>query len=204
MEPEKMTKGTRARNDIIATAHTLFAEQGYHGTSMRQIAEKAGITLGGIYNHFSGKEDIFQSLIIEYHPISDVVTKLENIRGSNVSETVHFAAQTIQSTLQERGDYINLLFAELIEFQGEHINTVFGEVFPQAVDISGKLLEGRELRSKNIPLMFLIFISLMFVFFIFNRFINQRSVGKLIKLDLKEAVHLFLYGITTDSEEGRI
>ena len=171
METEKMTKGTRTRNEIIAAAHALFAEQGYHGTSMRQIAEGAGVTLGGIYNHFSGKEDIFKSLIIEYHPISEVVPQLDSFQGSNVPETIHFTANTIQSTLQERGDYINLLFAELVEFQGEHINAVFGEVFPQAVEIAKKLLDGKELRSKNIPVMFLNFIALMFAFFIINRFI---------------------------------
>ena len=204
MEVNNLTKGMMTRNEIIAAAHTLFVDQGYHGTSMRQIAEGAGVTLGGIYNHFSGKEDIFKSLIIEYHPISEVVTKLDIIQGSNVPETFHFAAQTIQSTLQERGDFINLLFAELIEFQGEHINTIFEEVFPRVLDISKKFLDGRELRSKNISVMFLSFLALMFAFFIINRYISQRLVGKFIKLDLKEIVNLFLYGIMVDNEEGRI
>jgi AcrR family transcriptional regulator len=203
MTTENMTKGMKTRSEIIAAANELFAEQGYHGTSMRQIAEQAGITLGGIYNHFSGKEDIFQSLIIEYHPIANVVPKLDAIQGSTVPETVHFAAQTIQSTLGERGDYINLLFAELVEFQGEHINAVFSEVFPRAVGLASKLLERKKLRSKNIPVMFMSFLALMFAFFTFNRFINQRLVGQFVKLDLQEIVDLYLYGIVTNQEESK-
>jgi AcrR family transcriptional regulator len=198
MDSENLSKGMKTRHEILSAANVLFAEQGYHGTSMRQIAEEAGITLGGIYNHFSGKEDIFQSLIIEYHPIAEVVPKLDIVQGSNVPETVHFAAETIQSTLEERGDYINLFFAELVEFQGEHINAIFNEIFPRAVAIANRLLEGKELRSKNTPAMFMSFLALMFAFFIINRFISQRLVGKFIKLDLNEIVDLYLYGIMTD------
>jgi AcrR family transcriptional regulator len=203
MELEKTTKGITTRDEIITAAHKLFAEQGYHGTSMRQIAEESGIALGGIYNHFSGKEDIFKSLIIEYHPISEVVPKLDSIQSSSVPDTVHFAAQTIQSTLSDRGDYINLLFAELIEFKGEHINTVFSEIFPRAVDTARKLLGDKELRSKNIPLMFMLFLAMMFGFFIINRFISKRLVGKFIQLDLNEVVDIYLFGILPDQGEGR-
>jgi AcrR family transcriptional regulator len=203
MELEKTTKGITTRDEIITAAHKLFAEQGYHGTSMRQIAEESGIALGGIYNHFSGKEDIFKSLIIEYHPISEVVPKLDSIQSSSVPDTVHFAAQTIQSTLSDRGEYINLLFAELIEFKGEHINTVFSEIFPRAVDTARKLLGDKELRSKNIPLMFMLFLAMMFGFFIINRFISKRLVGKFIQLDLNEVVDIYLFGILPDQGEGR-
>ena len=203
MEIAQLSKGKKTREDIIIAAHSLFAEQGYHGTSMRQIAERAGIALGGIYNHFSGKEDIFKLIIIEYHPISEVLPKLDSIQGTSVPETVHFAAQTIQSTLKERGDYINLIFVELIEFQGQHLNTVFEEVFPRSVATAKGLLEGKGLRSKNFSLMFLSFLSLMFVFFIVNRFINQRFLGKIIQLDLNEAVDLFLFGIMNDQKGDR-
>ena len=204
MVTKTQTKGTQTHTEIIVAAHALFADQGFHGTSMRQIADQAGVTLGGIYNHFSGKEDIFKSLIIEYHPISEVVPKLESFQGSNVPETIHFAANTIQSTFQERGDYINLLFAELIEFQGEHIYDIFREIFPRGIDIAKKLLDERELRSKNIPVMFMSFLALMFSSFIINRFINQRTLGKFIKLDLNEVVDLYLYGIMADQQEGKI
>jgi AcrR family transcriptional regulator len=200
---EKTAKGKMTRDEILTAAYKLFAEQGYHGTSMRQIAEESEIALGGIYNHFSGKEDIFKSLIIETHPISEVVPKLNSIQGSSVPDTVHYAAQTIQSTLSARGDYINLLFAELIEFKGEHINAIFSEVFPRAVDTARMLLGDKELRSRNIPLMFMLFLAMMFGFFIVNRFISQRLVGKFIQLDLEEVVNIFLYGILPDQEEGR-
>ena len=68
MSSENLSKGERTRQDILSAAHTLFLEQGYHGTSMRQIAYRAGIALGGIYNHFAGKEGIFTAVFEANHP----------------------------------------------------------------------------------------------------------------------------------------
>lgn len=59
MGRDVISKGELTRESILEGAYQLFLRQGYHGTSMRQIAEEAGIALGGIYNHFSGKEEIF-------------------------------------------------------------------------------------------------------------------------------------------------
>ena len=53
------TKGERTRAVLLDAAKRLFVSNGYHGTSMRQIADEAGLALGGIYNHFGNKEDIF-------------------------------------------------------------------------------------------------------------------------------------------------
>lgn len=196
------SKGEITSREIIAAAHSLFSQQGYHGTSMRQIAERAGITLGGIYNHFSGKEDLFRTLIIEYHPIAEILPKLEAIQPESVPETVRFASQTIQDSLHARGDYINLLLSEIIEFKGQHVNAVFEEIFPRALSMANSLLAKKGLRSKNIPLMFISFLALMFAYFILNRFVNHSLVGRYLELDLDEALDLYLYGIMGDHSEG--
>lgn len=47
---------THARIERAATE--LFYEQGYHATSMRDIASRVGITAGALYNHFPGKHDL--------------------------------------------------------------------------------------------------------------------------------------------------
>jgi AcrR family transcriptional regulator len=55
MGKQTVTQGGRTKSEITHVAYRLFLEQGYHGTSMRQIAQKSGIALGGIYNHFESK-----------------------------------------------------------------------------------------------------------------------------------------------------
>lgn len=47
-----------AREAILQAATDLFAEQGYDATPVQQIVERAGVTKGALYHHFTGKEDI--------------------------------------------------------------------------------------------------------------------------------------------------
>jgi AcrR family transcriptional regulator len=55
---------TRARIQQVAVA--LFAEQGYEKTSLREIAERLGVTKAALYYHFKSKEDIVRSLVEDY------------------------------------------------------------------------------------------------------------------------------------------
>ena len=61
---------TRARTDTRARiqriAVELFTEHGYEGTSLREIAERLGVTKAALYYHFKSKEDIIQSLVEDY------------------------------------------------------------------------------------------------------------------------------------------
>jgi AcrR family transcriptional regulator len=56
--------GTRERIQSIALE--LFAEQGYEKTSLREIAERLGVTKAALYYHFRSKEDIVRSFIEDY------------------------------------------------------------------------------------------------------------------------------------------
>lgn len=52
-------KATAKRRDqILEAAVMCFLERGYHQTGVRDIAAKAGISLGNLYNHFRGKHDL--------------------------------------------------------------------------------------------------------------------------------------------------
>ena len=55
-----MTGGRR--EDILDAALDLFAERGFHGTAIPDIASAAGVAAGTIYRHFSGKEELVNVL----------------------------------------------------------------------------------------------------------------------------------------------
>lgn len=63
-----LSTGEYTSHAILEAAYSLFLEQGYHATFMRQIARKAGVSLSGIYNHFNCKERIFDRGLFEKHP----------------------------------------------------------------------------------------------------------------------------------------
>jgi AcrR family transcriptional regulator len=64
-QPHATRRGdTRARIQHVALE--LFAEQGYERTSLREIAERLGVTKAALYYHFKSKEDIVRSFTEDY------------------------------------------------------------------------------------------------------------------------------------------
>ena len=51
------------KNNILKTALELFGKNGYHGTSMGDIAQKAGVSKGLAYNYFDSKEHLVEEVI---------------------------------------------------------------------------------------------------------------------------------------------
>lgn len=58
-----LTKGQRTAAKILDVAEGLFAERGFAGTSLRQIAEGVGIREPGLYNHFAGKQELYEEVL---------------------------------------------------------------------------------------------------------------------------------------------
>ena len=56
-----MSKGEETRQAIVEQAAPLFNQRGFHGCSMSDIMEATGLEKGGIYRHFSSKEEIAQA-----------------------------------------------------------------------------------------------------------------------------------------------
>jgi len=64
-----MTRLTQAerrqqtRGELIATAHAVFLERGFHGASLDEIAERAGYSKGAVYSNFAGKDERFLAVL---------------------------------------------------------------------------------------------------------------------------------------------
>jgi AcrR family transcriptional regulator len=66
MAVERLTRERRrqqTRDVLMAAASEVFAERGYEGASLEEIAERAGFTRGAIYKNFDGKEHLFFAVI---------------------------------------------------------------------------------------------------------------------------------------------
>ena len=60
------TKGERTRETILSIAESLILTNGYSGTSIDQIISESGITKGGFFYHFDGKNDLARNLMLRY------------------------------------------------------------------------------------------------------------------------------------------
>src|SRR5919204_3047146 len=59
----KQAEATRAA--LLAAARELFAQRGYGAVGTGEIVQRAGVTRGALYHHFSGKEDLFRAVYEE-------------------------------------------------------------------------------------------------------------------------------------------
>ena len=53
------------RNAILDAAEAVFAERGFHGARIQDIAERARIAVGTVYNHFADKDEVLSALLDE-------------------------------------------------------------------------------------------------------------------------------------------
>ena len=58
-----MTKGQQTRRKIIEAAAPIFNKRGYEGSSLNDLMAATGLKKGGIYRHFSSKEELLVETI---------------------------------------------------------------------------------------------------------------------------------------------
>ena len=196
MDQTVLTKGERTQIEITQAAYRLFLERGYHGTSMRQIAQTAGIALGGIYNHFDSKEDIFKAVILAHHPYYDVIPALQAAEGETVEEFVQDAASRLVSNLDVRMDFLKLMFIELVEFNGQHVPQIFDTFYPDVLEFAERFTVKRvELRSIPAPILVRAFIGLFFSYFMTEILIGQFLPAEMNKDTLDHFIDIYLHGV---------
>src|ERR1700685_727492 len=73
MQHQVAAPRTDTRSRVQKVALELFAEQGYEKTSLREIAERLGVTKAALYYHFKSKEDIVYSFTDDYYAELDAL-----------------------------------------------------------------------------------------------------------------------------------
>jgi AcrR family transcriptional regulator len=88
MEVLRQKPGTK-RPAIVAAATSLFASKGVDATSMREVADAAGVREAAIYRHFRGKEEMAQEIFASWYGwYSQQVQEIVE-RGDSVREKLH-------------------------------------------------------------------------------------------------------------------
>jgi TetR/AcrR family transcriptional regulator, cholesterol catabolism regulator len=73
---------TRRRAEIIATAASVFARKGVGNTTMRDIADEAGILAGSLYHHFESKDELLEEILRDV--LGDLTEAYEEVRKADI------------------------------------------------------------------------------------------------------------------------
>ncbi len=196
---EPVTKGERTRAVLVEAGRKLFLSKGYHGTSMREIADEAGLALGGIYNHFSSKEDIFVAILTERHPFLIVLPALQTAQGETVEELIRDAATCLIEQLSQDNTFLNLMLVELIEFEAKHIPMMFQAFFPRLMEFAQRFRQVRgPLRDIPLPIILRAFIGLFFSYVITDLIMGSQLPSVMQEKAFDYFVDIYLHGILAE------
>ena len=100
--------GTQRREQLIEIGRALFAERGYEGTSIEEIAQRAAVSKPVVYEHFGGKEGLYAVVVDREMTVlmSMVTASLTQIRSRI---RVERAALALLTYIEERTDGFRIL-----------------------------------------------------------------------------------------------
>lgn len=112
---------------IEDAAKELFIKQGFHATSMRDIAKRANSSLGNLYNYYQTKEAILKSIIGKYQKTID--QKLQDVFAQSDEplepENLLAMGQMVKDLVNNHHDFWLLMYIDVLEFQNRHFRKLF-------------------------------------------------------------------------------
>jgi AcrR family transcriptional regulator len=112
---------------IESAAKELFIKQGFHATSMRDIAKTADVSIGNLYNYYVTKEEIFESIIGNYLQI--INSRLKNI-FSEIETPLEPSGLLklgglVKDMIDQHQDFWLLMYIDVLEFDNRHFRLMF-------------------------------------------------------------------------------
>ena len=145
------------REHILVVAEELFGEKGFDGTSVRDIAQKAGVNLAMISYYFGSKEKLLENLIVfraEYaYGILEELNKDESLSPwDKIDRLVDFYVDRILNNLR----FHNIMYQESIAVRSDEIkNRVIGIKMRNLEQITKIITDGQQrklFRQVDVPL----------------------------------------------------
>lgn len=145
---DKISKGDQTKALILETALEMFRERGYDETTMRAIAQKAGVSLGNAYYYFRSKEYLIQAFYQRLHEshVAVAVPALEN--DKTLKARLLTVMQTKMETMEPYHQFAGVLFKTAAHPQSP-LNPFADETDPvrqASIQLFEKVLEGTKVR----------------------------------------------------------
>ena len=120
------TLDTRRRRIEEAARH-LFIRRGFHATSMRDIAQGAGTSLGNLYNYYPTKEDILESIIGRYQKVIDAKLRaiFDEVEEPFHPESLRRFGRMVRELVSAHSDFWLLMYIDVLEFENRHFRKMF-------------------------------------------------------------------------------
>ncbi len=207
--PKLSEAAIEKRKELIeSAARELFIKQGFHATSMRDIAKDAGVSLGNLYNYYETKDAIFESIVEKYLEVID-----ERLREMFASIDEPLEPESLRRLGEMAGELVNnhsdfwlLMYIDVLEFQNRHFRKMFDGLSQRFRKVFGpkfKQAEKRgDLRTGVDPgCVFTAAYMQFFNYFLVEKlFGGNRHLGVSDEQALNSLTKIFAYGTLSDKK----
>src|ERR671922_2230941 len=135
---------TERRSELTRQAARLFAQKGYHGTSIGDLAEAMGVQKGSLYAHISSKQDLLYETMAEgaraFHAGLDAIPD-----DAPATEKVRLALRSHLRVVADQLDVATVFTQEWRYLEGARRGAVVAERRRYEERIRGYFREGRDL-----------------------------------------------------------
>ena len=132
------------RNELTRQAARLFAEKGYHGTSIGDLAEAMGVQKGSLYAHISSKQDLLYETMVEgaraFHAGLEAIPE-----EAPATEKIRLALRSHLRVVAGQLDVATVFVQEWRYLEGERRDEIVAERRRYEERIRGFFREGRDL-----------------------------------------------------------
>jgi AcrR family transcriptional regulator len=144
--------GAERREQLLDIGRTLFAEKGFEGTSVEEIAAKAGVSKPVVYEHFGGKEGLYAVVVDrEMRQLLDMVTGA--LTAGHPRELLEQAAFALLDYIERYTDGFRILVRDSPVAQSTGtFASLISDIATQVEDILGLEFKARGFDPKLAPL----------------------------------------------------
>ena len=127
---------------IIDAAETLFADRGFHGVSIQDIAKAALVSKANVYHHFRSKDELYYAVINRaLEEMSDLLNQLSQTETSAINQFAQFSQEHLKH-LNHKPHIAKLVLRELLDGSNDRCRDLAQQVF------NGQYLMLKEMMKK--------------------------------------------------------
>jgi AcrR family transcriptional regulator len=187
------------REQILDAALQLFSQQGFVGTNVDDIAQKAGIAKGTLYLYFKSKDDIFNAILFERSFINHL-TDLNGTDQQSIENVLTQIAENFYANSQSYVPLLRMVLSDICRFP-EHAETLYRDIILKGNKIIADYLNEQVATGKIRPLEDAFLTARAFMGMMITHLLTQDLLfgSRFTEIDqkawIRESVHLFLKGV---------
>jgi AcrR family transcriptional regulator len=201
----KLSDGDTAKRQghLEKAALRCFLRLGYNGTSVRDIATAAKVSLGAVYTYFPDKLSLFSAVLkrLEAEFLGGDSALVAYLARSRFPDDIPALAEALAADTTRFRDYFKMIYLDVVEFDGKNIKEIFSRMEPKfRLPLGNRFSEAGKLgthRRTDPGFAFVAVYLLFYEYFVLTKLFGAEEIfGERSDAEVtRELVELLLHGI---------